>query len=86
MNNFTEQLTQDIKKLVGILKDEEELREILKKRLTKKEFKYYKLRLENSNDEQIKTELTCDDERLEAIKKQTLLKINQEKLKHELCD
>ena len=86
MNNFTAQLTEDIKKLIGILRPEDDLNEILKKRLTKKEYKYFKLRMTNSSDELIKNELNCDDERLEEIKKQTILKINQEKLKNELVE
>ena len=86
MSSFTVQLTEDIKKLVGLLKPEDELQEILKKRLTKKEFKFFKLRIINSTDETIKSELHCDDDRLEEIKKQTIVKINQEKLKNELVE
>ena len=84
MVNFTDELTKDIKKLVGILKDEDQLAEVLKRKLTKKEFKYYKMKIEQKDDEMIKMELNCDDQRLEAIKKQTILKLNQEKIKKEL--
>jgi len=84
MVNFTDELTKDIKKLVGILKDEDQLAEVLKRKLTKKEFKYYKMKIEQKDDEIIKMELNCDDQRLEAIKKQTILKLNQEKIKKEL--
>jgi len=45
MTNFTEALNNDIKKLVGTLKDEEQLAEVLKRKLTKKELKYYKLKI-----------------------------------------
>jgi len=83
MNNFRDQLEKDINKLVGILKSEDELKEILKRRLTKKEFKYYSLSLENSNDEVLQDILRCDQKRLDEIKKQTILKINQEKIKKE---
>jgi len=86
MGDFTTQLTQDIKKLVGVLKSEDKLVEVLKRKLTKKEFRYYKLRLENSGDEVLKEQLKCDDKRLEEIKKQTVLKLNQEKIKKELID
>jgi hypothetical protein len=81
---FEQELKKDIKKLVGTLKDDEQLTEVLKRRLTKKEFRYYKLKIENQSDELMKKELLCDDERLEAIKKQTILKLNQEKIKKEL--
>lgn len=86
MNDFTTQLMEDINKLVGILKSEDELIEVLKRKLTKKEFKYYKLRLENSSDEVLKDQLKCDDDRLAEIKKHTIVKINQEKIKKELID
>ena len=84
MTNFTQELNKDIKKLVGILKDEEQLAEVLKRKLTKKELKYYKLKIENADETTMKKELQCDDERFEAIKKQTIVKLNQEKVKKEL--
>jgi len=84
MANFTEELTTDINKIVGILKDEEQIIEVLKKKLTKKEFKYYKLKIANSDEATMLKELQCDQERFEAIKKQTILKLNQEKIKKEL--
>lgn len=84
MDKFTKELQKDINKLVGELKSEEQLTEILKKKLTKKEFKYFKMKIENSSDELMKEELHCDQERFEEIKKQTILKLNQEKIKKEL--
>jgi len=84
MINFTQELNKDIKKLVGILKDEEQLAEVLKRKLTKKELKYYKLKIENADETTMKKELQCDEERFEAIKKQTIVKLNQEKVKKEL--
>ena len=84
MTNFTDELNKDINKLVGTLKDEEQLNEVLKRKLTKKEFKYYKLKIANESEETITKELQCDQERYEAIKKQTIVKLNQEKIKKEL--
>ena len=84
MGNFTVELNKDIKKLVGILKDEEQIAEVLKRKLTKKEMKYYKLKIENEDDLTMIKELQCDNERLNAIKKQTIVKLNQEKIKKEL--
>jgi len=84
LTNVQEELEKDIKKLVGELKSDEQLTEILKRKLTKKEFKYYKMKLEKVEEAEIKTELHADDERFEEIKKQTILKLNQEKLKKEL--
>ncbi|MDC0933019.1 hypothetical protein OAR97_04155 [Arcobacteraceae bacterium] len=84
MDNFTQELNKDIKKLVGTLKDEEQLAEVLKRKLTKKEFKYFKLKISNTDEATIQKELQCDAERFEAIKKQTIVKLNQEKIKKEL--
>jgi len=84
MGNFTEELNKDIKKLVGTLKGEEQVAEILKRKLTKKEMKYYKLKIANADDATMQKELLCDEERLVAIKKQTIVKLNQEKIKKEL--
>tara|TARA_B110000046_G_scaffold183384_1_gene219412 strand:+ start:2462 stop:2725 length:264 start_codon:yes stop_codon:yes gene_type:complete len=84
MGNFTQELTKDIKKIVGTLKSEEILVETLKKKLTKKEFKYFKLKMQNASEEVIAKKLACDKDRLKAIKKQTGVKLNQEKLKKEL--
>ena len=85
MENLKEQLEKDIKILVRPLKDDiDELIEILRRRLTKKEWKYYKAKIENKTEEAICKELNCDNQRLEEIAKQTVVKLNQEKIKHEL--
>ena len=86
LNNVKEALTNDIKKLIGNLKTDEQLTEILKRKLTKKEFKYYKLKLENMEEDTITKELGCDKERFKEIKKQTIVKLNQEKIKKELIN
>ncbi len=83
---FTSELTKDINKLVGVLKPEDQLKEVLKRKLTKKEFKYYKLKIDNANDTVMCNQLNCNTERLEAIKKQTIHKLNQEKIKKELVN
>jgi len=82
--DFQTQLKKDINKLIGTLKPNEELKEVLKRRLTKKEYKYYVAKIDNIQDEQIKEKLKLDDKRLEHIAKQTILKLNQEKIKKEL--
>ena len=81
---YREELLKDINKLVGTLKLEDELKEVLKRKLTKKELKFYKLKIENTDDTTMCKELNCDNERLEEIKKQTIHKLNQEKIKKEL--
>jgi hypothetical protein len=84
MINIKEELKKDIKKLVGNLRSEEQLKEILKRRLTKKEFKFYKLKIASSSEDEMMKELLCDSERLAEIQKQTILKLNQEKIKRDL--
>ncbi len=85
MENLKKQLQQDIKILVKPLKDEvDELVEILRRRLTKKEWKYYKGKVTNASDDEICIELRCDKERLDEVAKQTVVKLNQEKIKQEL--
>jgi len=86
IENLQNELQKDIKKLIGDLKSDEELTEVLKRKLTKKELKYYKLKILNTDDLTIKKELSCDDERLVIIKKQTIVKLNQEKIKKELVE
>jgi reverse gyrase len=84
--SLIEKLQKDIRKLTRPLKDEDEVIEVLKRRLTKKEFKYYKLSLEDMNEDHILKELNCDKERLEEISKTVVVKVNQEKIKHELMN
>jgi len=83
-NSFYDELLGDINKLVGDLKEEHELIKILKKRLTKKEFRYYKLKVENAKTKDMIKELGVDNERFEEIEIQTIHKLNQEKIKQEL--
>lgn len=86
MSNYYDGLMENINKLVGELKQEDELKEILKRRLTKKELKCFKLKIANASKEEMLKELNCDEERLEEIEKQTISKINQEKIKKELVE
>ena len=85
MKTLKENLEKDIRVLVRpLLEDIDKLIEVLRRRLTKKEWKYYKCKIEGSSTTEICNELNCDNERLQEITKQTLLKLNQEKMKQEL--
>ena len=66
------------------MKSEDEIVEILKKRLTKKEFKYYMMKMEGVEKELMQKELKADDERFDEIETTTIKKLNAEKLKYEL--
>ena len=77
-------LTNDIKILSYELKNEEGLIQILKKRLTKKEFKLYTMQYEGMTKEAICKELKLDEKRHSDISKSVFKKINYDKLKSEL--
>ncbi|WP_072682730.1 hypothetical protein [Arcobacter sp. LA11] len=84
--NFEKALLSNIDKLVGRLKDEDELREVLKRKFTKKELKVFIAKEENKSIEDIKTLVNDDEERIEEIYKTAIKKLNQEKTKKELVN
>ena len=69
---------------MGILKDEDELEEVLKKKFTKKEFKVFVAFSEGKSLDEVKTIINNDDERINEIYKTACKKLNQEKIKKEL--
>ena len=75
-----------IEKLVGTLKSEDELKEVLKRKFTKKEFKVFVL-MEEKKDIKTISEIIHDDEkRVEELYKSACKKLNQERIKQELVD
>ena len=82
--NFTEAIELNIDKLIGTLKHEEELEEILKKKFTKKEFKVFVAFSEGKTIDEVKTIVNDDEERINEIYKASCKKLNQEKIKKEL--
>lgn len=84
--NFTKSVENHIEKLVGTLKSEEQLKEVLKRKLTKKEFKVFVAREEGQSIEEIKTLINNDEERIEEVYKTACKKINQELFKKELVN
>ena len=83
---LTDALKKDINILKYELKDEDLLKEILKKRLTKKEYKLYLMKNNNKLKDDICQELNIDNKRYDEIYETVLKKINYEKLKNELSD
>lgn len=61
--NFTNSITKHITKLVGTLKNEDELQEVLKRKFTKREYKTFIAFEEGKNIDEIKTLLKEDDEK-----------------------
>ena len=84
--NLEDALLSNIDKLVGRLKDEEELKEVLKRKFTKKELKVFIAKEENKSIEEIKALINDDEERIEEIHKAAIKKLNQEKIKQELVN
>ena len=80
---FQEELKKIIKKLSYPLKDDEALRDALKRKLTKKEFKLLEYRVYNATRQEMQDKLGVDEKRLEEIEKRLLQKVNFEKVKYE---
>ncbi len=84
MFNLTKAVMFNIDKLVGTLKDEDELLQVLKKKFTKKELKVF-IAMENENTiSEISKEIHTDEDRVKEIYKAARKKLNQEKIKKEL--
>ena len=67
------------------LKDTEELREVLKVKLTKKELKLLKSWAEEVTQEEIQNTLHLDEERYAELSTKLIKKLNQEKIKQAMC-
>lgn len=79
-----EELEKNIRKLIMPLKSEEDLVKILRKRLTKKEYKLFKAMALDSPEAETCIALNLDMESYEKMKNKLIKKLNQEKLKQEL--
>lgn len=84
MFDITKAITFNIDKLVGRLKDEEELLQVLKKKFTKKELKVFIAMEEETPISDIAKEIHTEEDRVKEIYKAAKKKLNQEKIKKEL--
>jgi hypothetical protein len=82
---LTDEVERHIRKLIHPLKEENELREILKVKLTKKEFKVLNTWATNGDLEALKEKLGMDEERYGELSVKLIKKLNQEKLKQVMC-
>ena len=82
--NFTKSLLKHIDKLVGTLRSDEQIQEILKRKFTKKEYKVFVAFEEGKSIEEIKAIVKEDDEKVQEHYKVACKKLNQEKMKKEL--
>jgi len=76
-----DELERQIRKLVTPLRAEDELREVLKVKLTKKEFKIFKVWAEEEPIEPLLEKLGMSEERYGELSLKLIKKLNQEKLK-----
>ena len=79
------ELETRIRILVNPLKEEKELSKILKVKLTKKEFKVLKTWAYDESIEELLTKIDMDEERYGKLSLKLIKKLNQEKLKQEIC-
>lgn len=82
--DFTNSVSKNIEKLVGTLKSDEQLQEILKKKFTKKEYKVFVAFEEGKSLDEVKKLMNDDEDRIKEIHKASIKKLNQEKIKKEL--
>ena len=85
MSTLNEEIEKHIKKLVYPLKEPEELLEVLKVKLTKKEFKLLRSWAEEVPQKEIMAELNLDEERYGELSTKLIKKLNQEKIKQAMC-
>ena len=76
-----DELERQIRKLVTPLRGEDELRDVLKVKLTKKEFKIFKVWAEEEPIEPLLEKLGMSEERYGELSLKLIKKLNQEKLK-----
>lgn len=85
MSTLNQEIEKHIRILVRPLKEEEELTEVLKVKLTKKEFKLLKAWTYETPQEEIQTSLNLNEERYGELSAKLIKKLNQEKLKQAMC-
>ena len=79
--NFTESVLNHIDKLVGTLRPEDEIQEVLKRKFTKKEYKVFVAFEEGKTLEEVQEIVKDDEERIEKLYKTACKKLNQELFK-----
>ena len=78
------EVERHIRKLISPLKDEAELRAVLKVKLTKKEFKVLSTWANEDDITPLLEKLGMDEERYGELSVKLIKKLNQEKLKQEM--
>ncbi len=79
-----DEVERHIRKLIKPLKEEDELRAVLKVKLTKKEFKVLNNWANGEELNPLLEKLSLDEERYKELSSKLIKKLNQEKLKQEM--
>jgi len=79
-----DEVENHIRKLIKPLKEEDELKAVLKVKLTKKEFKVLNCWAEDADLKPLLEKLGMDEERYGELSVKLIKKLNQEKLKQEM--
>ena len=85
MLTLSTEIEKHINKLVNPLKNGDDLKEVLKLKLTKKELKLLKSWAEGTDIDTLKKQLNLDDERYGELSAKLIKKLNQEKIKQAIC-
>ncbi len=85
MLTLSTEIEKHIKKLVNPLKEGNDLKEALKLKLTKKEFKLLKAWSDGTDIEELQKQLNLDEERYGELSAKLIKKLNQEKIKQDIC-
>ena len=85
MSTLNEEIEKHIKKLVNPLKEPEELLAVLKVKLTKKELKLLKSWADETPAEELRTQLSLDEQRYGELSTKLIKKLNQERIKQAMC-
>ena len=84
MFNIHQSILFNIDKLVGTLKDDAALNEVLKRKFTKKEYKVYVAMESELPMSEVIQQANCDEQRVQELYKSAKKKLNQEQFKQEL--
>lgn len=85
MSTLNQEIEKHIKKLISPLKEPEELLAVLKVKLTKKELKLLKSWAEGLPAGAVQASLNLDEERYGELSTKLIKKLNQERIKQEIC-
>jgi len=81
---LVDEVEKHIRKLTNPLKNEDELKKVLKVKLTKKEFKILSAWANEDDMKPLLEKLSLDEDRYGELSLKLIKKLNQEKLKQEM--